>query len=416
MFLDLISEMVKVETRYENANKIAEYLGCSNLIIFINDKEVDAVLPAPGFPATIPMDGRWEQLLLDITQAPIVSSTLPFPNKDSDLSATALSGPDESVAILLGGSPQAEQLRELQAALPILTALFMQEQQRNAAETTRLMAENSAITSHRLATTIDAMRLKLRDALLRQDKDKQAIEELLNKKDEFLNIASHELKTPLTSIKAFNQIMQRIQDPERLQGFVLKSAEQISKLERLISDLLDVTKIHQGQMRYTYRHFDFNVLLSETIESVQYLTPSHEIILLNAPSFIHRGDYFRLEQVLTNFLSNAIKYSPGGKQVLVDCRLENDHVIVSIQDFGIGIPTEQAERLDERYYRGDKLDMRFEGLGLGLFITSEILKRHQGSFWVESKLGVGSTFYFKLPLDKETETSKADFESEHIGF
>jgi signal transduction histidine kinase len=397
MFLDFISGMARVETRYESANKLAEYLGCSYLIILIKDKDIDAVLPAPGFPATLPIDKRWEKLLEDITKTPMLTSRLPFPNKDHELCATAVSGPEESVAILLGGHPYAEQLQELQAALPILSALFMQEQQRTAAEATALLAEKSAIKSQRLTTIIDAMRLKLKDALVRQDKDKQAIEEMLNKKDEFLNIASHELKTPLTSIKAFNQIMQRTENPEKIHGFVLKSAEQITKLERLIGDLLDVTKIHQGQMSYSYRHFNFKELLSETIETVQYLTPKHEIVLLNAPEFTYLGDYFRLEQVITNFLSNAIKYSPGGKRVLVDCKLDPDSVTVSIQDFGIGIPPEQSERLDERYFRGDKLDMRFEGLGLGLFITSEILKRHQGSFWVESTLGEGSTFYFKLP-------------------
>jgi signal transduction histidine kinase len=399
MFLDFISGMAKVETRYESATNLAKYLGCSYLIILTKDQEIDTLLPAPGFPSTLPIDHRWEKLLFDVTKTPIVTSMLPFPSKNQDLCATALSGPEESVAILLGGHPQTEQLQGLQAALPILTALFMQEQQRAVAEAIATVAERSAMKSQRLATTIDAMRLKLRDALVSQDKDKKAIEELLNKKDEFLNIASHELKTPLTSIKAFNQIMQRTRDTEKIHGFVLRSAEQISRLERLIGDLLDVTKIHQGQLNYTYKHFDFKALLLETIETVQYLTRSHEIVLVNAPAFTYYGDYFRLEQVLTNFLNNAIKYSPGGKKVLVDCQLQADHVVVSIQDFGIGIPPEQSARLDERYFRGDKLDMRFEGLGLGLFITSEILKRHDGAFWVESKLGEGSTFYFKLPLD-----------------
>lgn len=397
-----------METRYESANKLAEYLGCSYLLILIKDNEVGTLLPAPGFPATLPMDSRWENLLDEITTQSVLDCTLPFPTKAEELSAIAIAGPEESVAILLGGKATEVQLEELKAVLPILTALFMQEQRRTVAETAAIFAEKTAVKSHRLATIIDAMRIKLKDALVRQDKDKQAIEELLNKKDEFLNIASHELKTPLTSIKAFNQIMMRSNDPLKLKGFVLKSAEQILKLERLINDLLDVTKIHQGQMRYTYRHFNFRELLLESIETVQHLTPTHQIILQDAPEFTYLGDYFRLEQVLTNFLSNAVKYSPEGQQVLVNCKLDEENVIVSIQDFGIGIPLEQAERLDERYYRGDKMDMRFEGLGLGLFITSEILKRHRGNFWVESEVGLGSTFYFKLPLDEGQEIKSAE--------
>jgi PAS domain S-box-containing protein len=220
------------------------------------------------------------------------------------------------------------------------------------------------------------------------------------KKDEFLSIASHELKTPLTSIKAFNQLMQRSADANKLNGFVQKSAEHILRLEKLINDLLDVTKINAGKMDYTMREFSFKQMMLESIESVQHTASSHQIILQNADDVIYNGDQFRLEQVMNNFLTNAVKYSPEGEKVLVSSRVEQENIIVAIQDFGIGIAEDNLDRLFERYYRVDNTSMRFEGLGLGLFISSEILKRHQGSFWIESEQGKGSTFYFRLPLNR----------------
>jgi PAS domain S-box-containing protein len=222
------------------------------------------------------------------------------------------------------------------------------------------------------------------------------------RKDEFLSIASHELKTPLTSIKAFNQLMKRIQTEAPLAGFIDKSAEHIYRLERLIGDLLDVTKINAGKMNYSMEPFLFSQLLRDSIANMQYNT-THEIILENAPDITFTGDKLRLEQVLNNFLTNAAKYSPDGTRIIVNGQQEEDGLIVSVQDFGIGIAPENLDKLFDRYYRVDNTAMRFEGLGLGLFISSEILKRHQGSFWIESELGKGSTFYFRLPLTADSE-------------
>jgi PAS domain S-box-containing protein len=218
-------------------------------------------------------------------------------------------------------------------------------------------------------------------------------------KDEFLSIASHELKTPLTSIKAYNQILQRITDPEKLKPFVKKSAEHIVRLERLIGDLLDVTKINAGKIDYVVEPVNIKTLLEDSIESIRQGITSHEIILESAPDINFNGDHLRLEQVMHNFLSNAVKYSPGASRIMVNSKVDQGNIIVSVQDFGIGIARENLDRLFDRYYRVDNTSMRFEGLGLGLFISAEILRRHGGSFWIESEQGRGSTFYFRLPLE-----------------
>ena len=239
------------------------------------------------------------------------------------------------------------------------------------------------------------------------------------KKDEFISIASHELKTPLTSIKAFNQLMQRTQDEGRLSGFIKKSAEQVHRLEMLINDLLDVTKINAGKMIYNMEPFSFAEMVSGSVESAQHISNSHEIIIERNDDYIYTGDQLRLEQVLHNFLSNAIKYSPNELKVVVSSKVELNNIVVSVQDFGIGIEEKNLDQLFDRYYRVDNTAMRFEGLGLGLFISSEILKRHHGSFWIESEPGNGATFFFRLPLPatkKTFSTIKTDalYQDEHI--
>lgn len=220
------------------------------------------------------------------------------------------------------------------------------------------------------------------------------------KKDEFLSIASHELKTPLTSIKAFNQLMSRTKDPEKLESFVRKSSDHILRLEKLIGDLLDVTKINSGKMDYSMEPFNFKTMLTDSIESVQHISPQHQIVLQNTVDITYIGDHYRLEQVLNNFLTNAIKYSPDGEKVIVNSKIEDNNIVVSVQDFGIGIAQKDLDHLFDRYYRVDNTAMRFEGLGLGLFISSEILKGHKGKFWIKSEEGAGSIFYFQLPLVK----------------
>ncbi|SDF44196.1 PAS domain S-box-containing protein [Mucilaginibacter pineti] len=223
------------------------------------------------------------------------------------------------------------------------------------------------------------------------------------KKDEFLSIASHELKTPLTTIKAFFQLTKReIDGQSKIGGFIGKAERQLDRLGRLIEDLLDVSKINAGKMVYNKTAFEFNQMLSDVVEAMQE-TKDHQLDFVTNCTIDYQGDQHRIEQVVVNLLNNAIKYSPDGKKVIVRCELDERNIIVSIQDFGIGIPEEHLKGLFDRFYRVDNSSARFQGLGLGLFISAEIVKRHGGSFWIESKPGEGSTFSFLLPLSGKQE-------------
>ncbi len=232
------------------------------------------------------------------------------------------------------------------------------------------------------------------------EQELEAGKQMQQRKDEFLSIASHELKTPLTSIKAFNQIMLRSNSLEQMHSFNKRSAENIHRLEKLISDLLDVTKINLGKISYNFETFDFGKMLEESINSLQQTT-KHTLVLTESCNTPYTGDRIRLEQVISNLITNAVKYSPEANRVVISCKCEHEGLVVGIQDFGIGIAPADINRLFDRYYRVDNTSMRFEGLGLGLYITSEILNRHNGSFWIESEVGKGSIFHFRLPIASE---------------
>lgn len=233
--------------------------------------------------------------------------------------------------------------------------------------------------------------------------DINELKTLQSQKDTFLGIASHELKTPLTSIKIYAQVLERALkkagDPKSA-TYAKKMDEQVNKLNSLIGDLLDVTKISAGKMQINEDMFDFKQLVDEVIEE-QQLSCTHTIINNSEPVGMVFADRNRIAQVVTNLLSNAIKYSPGAEKVLVYTTVSSQGIQFCVQDFGIGMPEDKQHKVFDQYYRvsGDE-QHTFPGLGLGLFIASQIIQRSGGKIWVRSVLGKGSTFCFSLPASK----------------
>lgn len=225
---------------------------------------------------------------------------------------------------------------------------------------------------------------------------------LEERKDEFIGIASHELKTPLTSIKGYVQILEkalRDTNNEKVKTLFNKTNIYINKLDELIIDLLDVSKIQAGKLQFDMMDFNLKQLIDDGIGYIQAGT-SHKIILEGDSNINIFGDKHRLEQVFVNLLSNAVKYSPDADKIKVKITRFKDNVEISVQDFGIGISKKHYDKLFQRFYRVEKSAKNFSGLGIGLYISSKIISRHGGRIWVESELGKGSTFYFNLPIKK----------------
>jgi signal transduction histidine kinase len=221
------------------------------------------------------------------------------------------------------------------------------------------------------------------------------------KKDEFMSIASHELKTPLTSIKAYFQLLERsvkdLKSPD-LVKYVSKTSDQIDRLNGLVSDLLDVSKIESGKLLFDKKEFEFEPLLDSVIDSMQQMH-DHRIVKKGNAKVKVYGDAARIEQVLINYISNAVKYSPGEKEVIVETAMAPDQQLeVKVRDFGIGIPEGKLDNMFQKFYRVEESAARFQGLGIGLYICAQIIKSHNGKYGVTSTRGEGSEFYFTIPL------------------
>ena len=218
--------------------------------------------------------------------------------------------------------------------------------------------------------------------------------------DEFISIASHEMKTPLTTAKGYLKLLQRKLSNEDQTSFlyVNKANQAVERLGSLVAELLDASKIQNGKLDYNISLFDFNEMVDEAIDNVQLTTKNHHLQKTGTSTNRIKGDKDRLQQVMINLLSNAIKYSPKGDKVFITVEELGGNIQVSVQDFGVGMLNQHLNKVFERYYRVHEHAIHFPGLGIGLYISSNIINRHEGKIWVESEPNVGSTFSFTLPL------------------
>jgi signal transduction histidine kinase len=235
--------------------------------------------------------------------------------------------------------------------------------------------------------------------------------QLSQKKDEFLSIASHELKTPLTSMRGYVQLLNRSLKDEphsKAYKYMNRVEGQLNKLSTLVADLLDISKIDNGKLNVDHQFFDLDAVI-DTVVDTMHQTQEKRILhierageKLGTPIF---GDEMRIEQVLMNFMSNAIKYGPDSDHIIIHTEKDDEEVKVSVQDFGIGVSPQNQAPIFDKFYRVEETSVRFQGLGLGLYICAEIIRQHQGKYGMTSKAGEGTTFYFTLPLKVALKTS-----------
>ncbi len=235
----------------------------------------------------------------------------------------------------------------------------------------------------------------LRDVTERKRLDQQ--------KDEFIALASHELKTPVTAIKGYAQIGLRWageRNDEKLARALRAIDQQTDRISRLLNELLDVSRIHGGELTLHREDFDLSELVREVISSFEMTAPgfTFDVSLPSELCMVH-ADRQRIEQVMINLAQNAIKYSEDPKRIEVTVMREGGEAVVAVRDFGVGIPAEEQGFIFQRYFRASNVpSSMYSGLGLGLFIAHGIIARHHGRMWLESAEGQGSAFYFSLPV------------------
>jgi len=213
--------------------------------------------------------------------------------------------------------------------------------------------------------------------------------------------ASTPSSAPITSIKGYVQFLLKTAtstDPPLLTNSLASIDKQVSKLTRLISDLLDLTKVDSKDFTLNKEVFNINELVKEAVAEVQNTSLAHTLIIHQKGEYFVEADKTRIFQAITNYLSNAVKYSPKADKVIINIYSSGRNVVVSVQDFGIGIAKKDQAKIFERFYRvHGKDENTFPGFGIGLFIVREIINRHNGKTWLESEKNKSTTFYFSLP-------------------
>lgn len=246
--------------------------------------------------------------------------------------------------------------------------------------------------------------IEIQEALLEEIEFRKKAE---RKKDEFISIASHELKTPLTSVKGYVQLLERSVDKgdiPTVKKHLEKAQMQLDKLNNLIADLLDISKIESGKLKFNKKSFDLNELLDGITEIIHQSNPEFTITRTGTVSKLVFADEMRIEQVIVNFLTNAIKYAPGTSEVHINVSSHDDDVTVAVRDFGIGIHPDQQQNVFDKFFRVEETAIHFQGLGIGLYISAEIIRRHGGTVGVTSTFGEGSEFHFTIPFISTTES------------
>jgi PAS domain S-box-containing protein len=230
--------------------------------------------------------------------------------------------------------------------------------------------------------------------------------------EDFVHMASHELKTPITSLKGFLQL---VKSKHRKEGrsvdihLIERMEGQLDKLLGLIEDMLNMTRIRAGELYYHFEWFDLVACVQEVTEALQATTDTHRLNVTASGTLSVNADRGRISQVITNMITNAVKYSPAADSVEIILEQQQDFARLVVHDRGIGIPEGKQKKVFERFYRveGEARD-NFRGLGLGLYISQEIIRRHGGRMGVSSQEGKGSAFWVTLPL-KTTKNRLGDF-------
>jgi two-component system CheB/CheR fusion protein len=228
------------------------------------------------------------------------------------------------------------------------------------------------------------------------------------RKEVFLKMVSHELKTPITSIKGYTQLLLSLMEGDaetKWESLPIKPSlqridSQITRLTRLISEMLDIDRINDSQLQLQRELFNFNELVTNTVEDIEYAYKNIHMRLQAGSIYQVNADRDRIGQVLINFITNAIKYSPDDQNIEIKVFQTDDTTVsVSVKDHGIGIEEQDQQNIFKRFYRvTGKNEETFSGFGIGLYLAKEIIERHDGQVSVKSKKGEGSTFIFTLPV------------------
>jgi len=255
------------------------------------------------------------------------------------------------------------------------------------------------------STPYEEIKQKNQQLFLINEQSEQALQqaEYLNQqKNEFLSVASHELKTPLTILRAYTQMALKSDCSPLILSHLKKVDDQALKLQTMITQLLDISKMENTETDYNLEPTASRQYLLNMKDLIMQLVPSHELLINLNDDAILNIDRLRIEQVIMNIIGNAAKYSPIGTQIVFTTALQGDgEMLFSVKDQGIGMSAQELLKIFDKFYRVESIIKQYNGLGVGLFISSKIINNHGGKIWVESIFDQGCTFFFTLPVYKD---------------
>jgi PAS domain S-box-containing protein len=236
--------------------------------------------------------------------------------------------------------------------------------------------------------------------------DIHELKEIEHRKDQFIIAASHELKTPLTTLNIYLHLLSEYfkkPSQEKYDSYVSGAIDQLKKINDLINQLLDLSRIQSGALDFSCSVFAFDGFIKKIVNKIQKITPSHTIILKGKTGGVIKGDRERISQALENLLTNASKYSKDSDTIIVEIAKNDDYVCVSVTDFGIGIANEHLPKIFERFYKiPGKKENTFPGMGIGLYLSHRIIKKHGGTITARSVVNKETQFTIQIPLYHKT--------------
>lgn len=409
-WLALVAALADRTRRSEAAHALANQLGADDLLIFSPDPEIGPLLPALGFPQTLPEGLSWRAFLKKCAAEGQAIGSLCCPYSHETKGALGIRGNCGSALVLLGGKPRHEDLKEIQALLPLLAAAFQGERAALTAEAHAAVAQQAAAQAEDLAKSLDQSRKQLGVAL---DKAKASAAEnaqLYQKmraadrhKNEFLAMLAHELRNPLAPIQNAVQIIDAKAPPvPELQWAKDVVNRQVQQLCRLVDDLLDLSRISRGKIALCKERIELAAVVNNAVESSRPLIDQrgHSLIITLPPEpVLLEADPARLAQVLLNLLNNAAKYTDRGGLINLLAEQGEDKITIRVKDTGIGIPPEKLPQVFDMFTQVERPGSSTQdGLGIGLTLVQRLLELHGGTVEAYSAgIGKGSEFVIRLP-------------------
>jgi signal transduction histidine kinase len=400
--LTTLGRLAQIATRPEASRELAAALGVDALLLLVRDPELGVLLPAPGFPQTLRGGPAWRAFQQACTEpgSRRADATSPFTGVPAALVAHV--GDDGTTLVLIGGLPNEGLLAELVDGLPLLSALLLAENAAQRAEGSAAVARTASRHAHDLATALEAARTDVQRALRETAELNERLREADRRKDEFLAMLAHELRNPMAAISSALGIMRLKNDePPAVDRARIIIERQSQQLGRLVDDLLDVARFTQGKIVLRLEPVNVRDIARRAIDTTAPLVAEkgHTLhVQADAAAIWATADPTRLEQMITNLLTNAAKYTDPNGRIRLDIRTEAEEVLVRVTDSGIGIAPAMLQHVFEPFVQiGPTLERSHGGMGIGLTLVKRLAALHGGAAEVDSVLGEGSTFTLRIP-------------------